>query len=101
MLHQDEREAALTAMQVAANAFYCAAIKINVHPFIEFAGLMNEYIKVCRQAHAAGIDFSDCSRHTGRSLPLHAHQIDYINEKLDCIYTGNVVFAQTGYEPMM
>lgn len=83
-----EREVALTRMQDASNAFYRDAVAIGNHPFIEFTGLMNEYIKACRDAHKKGIDFSDCNTHSGRKLPLHPVQSDYINEKLECIFSG-------------
>jgi len=43
----------LDAMAQASGAFYAAAIRIGNHPFIEFTGLMNEYIKICADADAA------------------------------------------------
>lgn len=39
----------LTAMRAASDAFYLAAIRIGVHPFIEFTGLMNEWIKAAER----------------------------------------------------
>jgi len=47
----EQRERALVQMQDASNAFYRSAVAIGNHPFIEFAGLMNEHINACRQAH--------------------------------------------------
>ena len=84
-------EATIAAMQTAANAFYADAVRIGNHPFIEFAGLMNEYINACRQAADSDIDFTRCNTHTGQHLPLHPHQVDYINQKLECIFTGRSV----------
>ena len=78
-------------MSEAGSAFYAAAVRIGNHPFIEFTGLMNEYINACRAAHEAGIDFSDCSTHSGLDLPMKDYQIDYVNEKLECIFTGRCV----------
>ena len=49
---------------------------------------MNEYLLACAQAHAQGIDFSECNRHSGQALPLHPVMSDYINEKLECIFSG-------------
>jgi hypothetical protein len=100
MLTPTEREAALLQMQLAADSFYRSAIRIGVHPFIEFAGLMNEYIEACRDAHAEGIDFSDCSRHLGRVLPLHPVRSDDINEKLECIFSGAKVLDAAATPPM-
>lgn len=91
MMNTDEREAALASMTQATDAFYRDAVRIGNHPFIEFAGLMREYINACHQAHEDGIDFSECNRHSGQALPLHAVMSDYINEKLACIFSGSKV----------
>ena len=91
MLTSTERTEALRQMEAASKAFYAAAVQIRVHPFIEFCGLMNEYIKVCREAHQLGIDFTECSTHTGQDLPMPPHSVDYVNEKLECIFTGRSV----------
>ena len=53
-------------MQAASDAFYRSAVSIGNHPFIEFAGLMNEYITACRAAHTEGIDFTDCTSTSDR-----------------------------------
>lgn len=90
---QLDPEATIRAMQQAADAFYRSAIRIGNHPFIEFAGLMNEYVSACRNAAAEGIDFTSCNTHSGQELPLHLHQVDYINEKLECIFTGRSVMS--------
>lgn len=95
MMTHDEQKAALEKMRETAESFYYSAIKIGVHPFIEFAGLMNEYIKVCVDAHNAGIDFSECNRHAGNHLPMRDYQIEYLNEKLDCIFTGRIIAQKT------
>ena len=71
MMDAMEREQALRAMRSSADAFYRSAVQIGVHPFIEFAGLMNEYLLACAQAHAQGIDFSECNRHSGQALLQH------------------------------
>jgi hypothetical protein len=82
----EEREAMLTAMQETSSAFYRCATRIGCHPFIEFTGLMNEYIKICRQAHAAGLDFTQASAHSGIALPMQTFEAEYLGEKLGCIY---------------
>ncbi|EJE50484.1 hypothetical protein PMI14_04821 [Acidovorax sp. CF316] len=61
---------------------------VRNHSFIEFAGLMNEYITACRAANTKGIDFTQCNVHNGQILPLHPVMSDYINEKLECIFFG-------------
>jgi hypothetical protein len=98
MMTHDERTAALERMHDASRTFYVAAVQIGNHPFIEFTGLMNEYIKACEEAHAQGIDFSDCNTHTGASLPLAKHMLLYINEKLECIFTGRVKYPNQKFD---
>lgn len=91
MMTPDERQTALTGMRLASAAFYRAAVQIGNHPFIEFAGLMNEYIKACEAAHKQGIDFSECNTHSGQNLPMAPFMVNYVNEKLECIFTGRSV----------
>lgn len=91
MMTHDERQHALDEMRAASKAFYAHAIRIGNHPFIEFTGLMNEYILACQHAHDNGIDFSDCNTHAGKDLPMPVHSVDYVNEKLECIFTGRSV----------
>jgi len=90
MMSPAEREKALASMEQLSAAFYAQAQRIGVHPFLEFTGLMNEYIKAARQAHEQGIDFSACNAHTGMELPLQSYMVDYINEKLECIFNGRI-----------
>lgn len=53
-MEANERLVALGRMQDASDAFYRSAVSIGNHPFIEFAGLMNQYITACRAAHREG-----------------------------------------------
>lgn len=94
MMTPEEREAALVQMRAASNVFYLLAQKIGVHPFIEFCGLMNEYIKACSDANKEGIDFSECNIHSGIALPMEQYHVNYVNEKLECIYTGRVMMRE-------
>lgn len=81
-----EREAMIRGMIGASNAFYMSATRIGCHPFIEFTGLINEYIKIISRAHAQGIDFTACSIHSGIALPLKDYEAEYLGEKMGCIY---------------
>lgn len=92
-MNEQERVIALQRMKAASDQFYYAATQIGVHPFIEFTGLMNEYIKACSLAHDGGVDFSRCNTHTGQELPLKPFMVRYINEKLECIFTGRSVLS--------
>lgn len=82
----EERAAMLTAMRQVSLAFYMKAANIGCHPFIEFCGLMNEYIKMCQQAHEKGIDFTNANAHSGVALPMRSFEAAYIGEKLGCIF---------------
>lgn len=83
-----EREELLRQMRELTSLFYRHVTRIGVHPMIEFTGLMNEYIACCQDAHDRGIDFTQCNTHTGQVLPVASYRLAYINEKLDCIFTG-------------
>jgi hypothetical protein len=73
-------------MRQVSNKFYWAAFRIGNHAFIEFTGLMNDYINACADALRDGVDFTQCNVHTGAHLPLASHQREYVSEKLTCIY---------------
>ena len=89
----EEREVAICEMKQASDGFYRMAIAINVHQFIEFCGLMNEYINACEHAHKSGIDFSECNGHNSQLLPMESFMIHYVNEKLNCIFTGRIALT--------
>lgn len=90
MMTPEERELALRRMNETVDRFYGAAVQIGNHPFVEFAGVMTAYVKSCQRAHDAGVDFSECNRHAGRELPMEGVEVDYLVEKLDCIFGGRI-----------
>jgi hypothetical protein len=96
----DEREDMLAQMRAASNLFYVMATRAGCHPFIEFAGLMNEYIQVCERAHKLGVDFAMCNKHTGENLPLKPYEVAYIQEKLECIFTGRLFVSEQPSQPL-
>ena len=81
-------EESLDRMRRAADNFYVEAIRTDCHAFIEFTGLLREYCKVCQENLARGIDFRELNAHTSQRMQLQPHQIDYFNEKLNCIFQG-------------
>lgn len=83
---KEERETILAKMRAVSAAFYAGAVQTGAHPFIEFCGLMNEYIKVCESAHQKGIDFTQANTHSGKALPMETYEAAYIGEKIGCIY---------------
>lgn len=86
LYNSQERERMIAAMKSASNDFYRHATHIGCHAFIEFCGLMNEFIKMCETAHKSGHDFNLSNIHCGHSLPLESYMASYIGEKLGCIY---------------
>jgi len=76
----EERERMLARMTEIKDSFYVAAQRVGHHQFIEFAGFMAEYIKVCARMHAEGVDFG-----TTELAPKH-YEMEYLAEKFDCIF---------------
>jgi hypothetical protein len=90
---------ALEKMRAASGNFYFAATRTNCHAFIEFTGLMNEYIKVCERMTAQGdTSWMTANTHSGLPLKMESYELDYLSEKLDCIY-GPTMEATPGFEP--
>lgn len=77
----------LNKMQDISNAFYQRAIALGIHPFIEFAGMMNEFIKMGLQTLEAGKDFTQTSIHSDApGLVAYSFNGDYLAEKFECIF---------------
>lgn len=76
----------ILAMTRIAAGFYANAVQVNNHAFVEFCGLMNEYIKICQQTMDADIDFTECTGHGSKRLIMKPYNINYIREKLYCIF---------------
>lgn len=93
MMSAEERELTLARMNQAVSRFYSAAVQIGNHPFIEFAGVMTAYVKSCERAHADGVDFSECTAHAGEALPMESFELDYLAEKLNCVFGGRITTA--------
>jgi len=81
-----ERAQMIPAMRQVADRFYYSAQQTKCHGFLEFCGLMNEYIKLCQQAHDAGIDFTNTNVHSGLPLPMETYNAAYMAEKIGCIF---------------
>lgn len=86
-----EAQEILHGMRHASSAFYAIARQAGCHSFIEFAGLMNEYIAVCTDMTAVGdLSWIHANTHSDRSLALREHHVRYLAEKLDCIYGASL-----------
>ena len=86
-----ELRACLDKMETISDAFYRGAVRTENHAFIEFTGLINEYIKICSHAAERGQDFRESSTHTSQRMAIAPFQLDYIREKLECIYGIDVL----------
>jgi hypothetical protein len=81
-------EQSLERMTLAAHHFYLEAVRTDCHAFLELTGIMNEYIEACKAALAQGIDFREVNGHHSQRMHLESYQLDYFNEKLNCIFQG-------------
>lgn len=85
--HTDEElDQILRGMRATSDRFYSGAFVVGNHAFIEFCGLMNEYIEMCKTAKANGQDFTLANKHSNSSLKVEPYQIKYLAEKFDCIF---------------
>jgi len=86
MYSKEERDIQIENMTKVSNAFYSQVTRVGVHAFIEFTGLMNKFIDICRNTSNAGVDFNECNTHTGDELVVHDYDLAYLAEKMDCIF---------------
>lgn len=83
-MNKNEKTAAAVAVQKMEDAsakFYAAARDTNQHQFLEFNGLLVEYIKVMKEMLVRDINIFDAE-----VLPLLPHHAEYLAEKLNCIF---------------
>lgn len=83
---KEELMTMIKGMHDASSTLYYSAVKIGNHPFIEFCGLMNEYIQICEQTLASGKDFTDASIHGEDALVVYPYNLEYLAEKFTCIF---------------
>lgn len=82
-----ELETMVEKMHAASHLFYRDAVRTGCHAFIEFTGLMNEFIQLCERQLARGRDFNGANIHSGgEPLPMQEYHRRYLREKLECIY---------------
>lgn len=81
-----ELQIMIEKMDKVSSIFYSQAIQVGNHAFIEFCGLMQEYKNMCQETLKNGGDFTTCNTHAGIALTVQPYQIEYLAEKLDCIY---------------
>ena len=87
---QPEHARAVHAVNQASQQFYWVCFAAGVggcaHAFMEFNGLMQAYCQILEKAVRAGLDPQQLNVHSGKPLPVDGHEIEYLAEKLDCIF---------------
>lgn len=91
-------EESLAKMREASNQFYVAATRSECHAFIEFTGLINEYIKICEANLNRGTDFRELNAHGKGQLQIQPYELYYIEEKLNCIFQGALEIEKTSQD---
>ena len=83
---KEERDSQIRKMRVAAANFYREATHTGVHAFVEFCGMMNKFVDICRRTSEAGRDFNEANIHNGEALAAENHDLAYLAEKFECIF---------------
>jgi hypothetical protein len=75
-----------TVQQRTYGLFFASNMGGRVHAFIEFNGLISKYVDICERAAERGIDFTMANVHGATPLPVELHDLEYLAEKLRCIF---------------
>jgi hypothetical protein len=65
---------------------FSTGVGTHAHGFIEFNGLMSKYIDLLEEACRNGFDPHEMTEHSGRPLPAEPHDMEYLAEKLRCMF---------------
>jgi len=79
-------EKMIGSLQEIANSHYRESVQSGIHAFIEHTGIMNEHLKLLRDAARAGLQVEHVNVHGSERFPMAAHQAAYIGEKFACIF---------------
>lgn len=74
-------EKIIERMEICTDVFYPMAQRAECHPFLEFNGIMREYIELCRDSLEQNVDFIE---DWPKSVKLY--RLEYMAEKLNCIF---------------
>jgi hypothetical protein len=89
MYTKEEQASQIEQMKYVTSLWYYQAIRImpQCHAFVEHMGLINEFVKVCQKTYEAGkVDFNDTNQHSSELLVMKDYNVEYLAEKLGCIY---------------
>lgn len=73
-------------MDAVVEKIYPMMTSCEVHPFVEFNGLMREYVVICRILARSGVAFPFASNHGTMAVEVPDYTIEYMAEKLGCIF---------------
>ena len=94
------KKALIAALENEVEQFYKRLFSLNVggefHPFLEWCGVMGEHLRIVDGLLAKGVDATQANVHTGQTLPIPEHQIDYMAEKIECIFSGMLEVKRIG-----
>jgi hypothetical protein len=85
---EDLQEIVRRTHAVAEETYWCffrAGMGAHCHAFLEFNGVLSKYVQICGLAAEEGIDFTHANVHSNTPLPVEAHDVEYLAEKLGCI----------------
>jgi hypothetical protein len=81
-------EESLDRIEATTDLFSRLATATDCYAYTEFAGLLREYCKICRENLARGIDFRELNGPCSQRMELQSYHIDYFKEKLNFIFQG-------------
>ena len=98
----DEYLADIAEWQEMLQQVYWLMFRANVggkfHAFMEWNGVMSKHLGMARELVEQGIDAFHMSRHTGGPMPLADHHLEYLREKIECIFDGMIEVSLPGLE---
>lgn len=72
-----------------------AKVGARFHAFIEWCGVMSKHLDIMKELLVRGGDPLHGNIHTGTPVDLEQHHWDYLNEKIECIFGGQVKVVPT------
>lgn len=82
----------ISDLQVEVNKLYKQLFLLNVggrfHAFLEWCGVMHEHLNICEDMIRRGVPAFEMNRHTGSTPDIPGYRLNYMAEKLECIFDG-------------
>ena len=82
----------IETLKKEVEGFYARLFHYNVggrfHAFLEWCGVMSEHLNICEDMVRKGIPGFSRNRHTGETPEIPGYRLDYMAEKMECIFDG-------------